>query len=292
MGLGKAFANALLKEGAKVCLSDINEDFGNKTKEEFEERYGKGNVNFVKCDVTKEEQLKNLYDSCEAYFGNAVDIFCGNAGILSWNTKPETWKKTLDINIGGVVCGTEIALERMSKENGGRGGLILNTSSSAGLTHASGFWDRCSYTYPVTKFGIVALTRALGQKSVFDQTGVKFQCICPEAADTAILNPILGETRDFMNKLGLMAPDYVAEAFVLLIKECGNGTAMAVSPGVKPFIYPDNSLSSIQLYKAMIKLLQQVVGVNVVKEWHLMAAILFIVLVLFFMFHIFLNFLF
>ena len=58
------------------------------------------------------------------------------------------------------MCGSEIALERMSKENGGRGGLIVNTASGAGLTH--GFWDRGSYTYPVTKFGVVALTRALG----------------------------------------------------------------------------------------------------------------------------------
>ena len=119
------------------------------------------------------------------------------------------------------MCGTEIALERMSKENGGRGGLIVNTASGAGLTH--GFWDRCSYTYPVTKFGVVALTRALGvsrirfvfcsdlfyyllfqQKSVFDQTGVKFQCICPGFADTAIIKPIVGETRDFMDKIGVM----------------------------------------------------------------------------------------
>ena len=42
-----------------MCISDVNEDIGNKTKEEFEETFGKKSVTFVKCDVTKEEQLKS-----------------------------------------------------------------------------------------------------------------------------------------------------------------------------------------------------------------------------------------
>ena len=59
------------------------------------------------------------------------------------------------------MSGTELALERMSIENGGRGGLIVNTASAAGLTHGVVF-DRDSYSYPVAKHGVVALTRALG----------------------------------------------------------------------------------------------------------------------------------
>merc|ERR1712106_769690 len=47
-GLGKAFAARLLNAGAKVCLSDLNEDVGVKTRNEFEERFGKENVHFIK----------------------------------------------------------------------------------------------------------------------------------------------------------------------------------------------------------------------------------------------------
>lgn len=291
MGLGKAFAEVLLKEGAKVCISDVNEDIGNKTKEEFEETYGKKNVTFVKCDVTREEQLKNLYDNCEAYFDEKVDIFCGNAGIAPY--KAEDWKKTMDIDIIAVMSGTELALERMSIENGGRGGLIVNTASAAGLTHGVVF-DRDSYSYPVAKHGVVALTRALGSKAVFSKTGVKVQCICPTFADTAILTPIPDSGRDKIRKLTtLMTPEYVAEAFLLLIKECGNGAAIAVAPNVKPFLYPDNSFITFFFYaNLLIKLLQQVVGGKVVKEWHLGLALSALVLLIFFMFHIFLNFMF
>ena len=47
-GLGKAFARQLLNAGAKVCISDINLEGGNKTLQEFEEIYGATNVHFLK----------------------------------------------------------------------------------------------------------------------------------------------------------------------------------------------------------------------------------------------------
>merc|ERR1712106_988815 len=73
-GLGKAFASRLLNAGAKVCLSDLNEDVGVKTRNEFEERFGKENVHFIKCDVTKSEDLVSLYDGCEDHFKGKVAI--------------------------------------------------------------------------------------------------------------------------------------------------------------------------------------------------------------------------
>ena len=53
-GLGKAFAIRLLEAGAKVCLSDVNRESGEATLAELQEKYGKGWVGFVSCDVTNE----------------------------------------------------------------------------------------------------------------------------------------------------------------------------------------------------------------------------------------------
>ncbi len=47
-GFGKEFAKRLLQRGAKVCISDVNEELGEKTLNELQATYGKGNVTFKK----------------------------------------------------------------------------------------------------------------------------------------------------------------------------------------------------------------------------------------------------
>ena len=61
-GLGKAFAVKLLEAGAKVCISDVKEDIGKATLEELRVKFGEDRIVYVACDVTKEEQLLNLFD--------------------------------------------------------------------------------------------------------------------------------------------------------------------------------------------------------------------------------------
>lgn len=73
----------------------MREDTGLGTLNEFGERFGQENVHFVKCDVTKDEEIVNLYDSCEAHFNQKVDIFCNNAGI----NHLMGWRKCLQIDI-------------------------------------------------------------------------------------------------------------------------------------------------------------------------------------------------
>ena len=89
-GLGKEFAKVLLENGAKVCISDLKEESGKSTVDEFEKMHGKENVCFVQCDVTKDEQFEKLFDETEAYFNvNCIDLLVNNAGI---NTN-FGWKK-------------------------------------------------------------------------------------------------------------------------------------------------------------------------------------------------------
>ena len=123
-GLGKAFAARLLEVGVKVCISDLNKDKGEATLKELQERFGEDKVCFVPCDVTKDEEFRNLFDKAEEYFNvGCVDILGNNAGV----SPIFGWRKCMEVNIMAVMNGTEIAMERMKKA--GKPGQIINTAS-------------------------------------------------------------------------------------------------------------------------------------------------------------------
>ncbi|XP_035824263.1 15-hydroxyprostaglandin dehydrogenase [NAD(+)]-like [Aplysia californica] len=92
-GLGKAFAEALLGRGSKVCLGDIDETTGVATSEDFKKRFGEENVRFIAVDVTDDGQFEAAFKEAVSTFGR-VDVMVNNAGIL---TEPE-WEKTIQIN--------------------------------------------------------------------------------------------------------------------------------------------------------------------------------------------------
>ena len=105
-GLGKAFAVRLLASGARVCISDLKQESGEKTLAELKERFGEDRVCFVVCNVTDEQEFKGLFDKAEEFFKvSCVDILVNNAGINNnWG-----WRKCMDVNIMAVMMGTEIA---------------------------------------------------------------------------------------------------------------------------------------------------------------------------------------
>ena len=81
-GLGKAYAFKLLENGARVCISDVNEAIGKETLEEFRNKFGDDRVCFVPCDVTKQDQFVSLFDETEKFFAvNCIDMLVNNAGI-------------------------------------------------------------------------------------------------------------------------------------------------------------------------------------------------------------------
>lgn len=92
-GMGKEFAKRLLLSGARVCISDVSSDLGQKTSDEFKETFGKDKVTFKECNVSKKEDWNDLWEHVENYFGDqvrkyskAVPItyaYCSNCKILS-----------------------------------------------------------------------------------------------------------------------------------------------------------------------------------------------------------------
>jgi len=280
-GLGKAFAVRLLEAGAKVCLSDVNISVGEDTLRELQTKHGKDSVHFIKCDVTKTEELTALYDGCEQYFGSKVDIFCNNAGINTyWG-----WKKCMDVNIMAVMAGTELAMERMSLENGGRGGLVVNTASLAGIVHG---WNAESNSYFASKHAVVSLTRSLGREDIFSQTGVKVQCICPAFADTAIINDKDGGDsfrKELNESIGIISVGEVANGFMQLVEHCDNGAALVIYKDTPPMVYYDCSMGIIVVMVAMAKGLNKVFGISRLTIHHQLACIFLFLIFLHFMFN-------
>lgn len=266
-GLGKAFAVKLLEAGAKVCLSDLRQENGEKTMAEMKERFGVGSVCFVKCDVTKEDEFKNLFDKAEEFFKvKCIDILVNNAGI---NTN-FGWRKCMDVNIMAVMMGSEMAMDRMIK-TGRSDHQIINTASMAGM--APGF-GREMIGYSVSKHGVVALTRTMANDP---RHKIQHKCICPAWADTEIVSsvnndPVGSKDASIKEMGGLMTPEYVAEGFLRLVTQCGNGSAMAVLKGFPYLLVPDSSESLIKGMAIMAKLMERVLGVKVVTTRHHVAA--------------------
>ncbi|KAB7497121.1 Alcohol dehydrogenase 1 [Armadillidium nasatum] len=190
-----------------VCLVDICADAGNSLAKVLQDEFGKENVMFAKCDVTSDKEFEDAYNACEKQMGT-VSILCNNAGVLA-----KDYRTTMDTNFGSVVRGTELALKRMGKHNGGEGGFIVNTASVLGA-------ERFPFTpmYCASKAAIIHYTRCMGHEFHYEYSGVHILSVCPCAVDTPSSRP-----RE------------VAEVFLQAIEEHKPGAALAIKYGLKPF---------------------------------------------------------
>lgn len=227
MGIGKAMTEILLQNGAQVVLLDVNKTEGERLTEELNKRYGAEKTLFLSCNVESEEQIKAAFQKTAETFGG-IDILCNNAGILNENT-PE---KTLSINLMGVINGTSLALEHMSKLSGGRGGVIVNTASMAGL----GPLPSCP-VYTASKHGVVGFTRAMAAASALSGYGIRINVLCPGFVQTDLMSNMtsrLGRfsnladaTQQLIEKLGIINVSEVADCLLELVTdETKNGEAL------------------------------------------------------------------
>ncbi|XP_068456619.1 15-hydroxyprostaglandin dehydrogenase [NAD(+)]-like [Clinocottus analis] len=237
MGIGRTITEVLLQNGAKVALLDVNETAGKSLVQVLENQYGRERTLFLNCDVESEEQIKAAFQKAADTFGG-VDGVCNNAGILT----EASWEKTVSVNLMGVIKGSYVALEHMSKLNGGRGGFIINTASMAGL----GPLPSCP-VYTATKHGVIGFTRAMAAASEMSGYGVRFNALCPGFVQTDLFDAInsnLGRfshldeaTRQLMQQFGLVDMSDVAEAVRQMVTdETRNGEAFLVTRQKKEYM--------------------------------------------------------
>uniref|UniRef100_A0A3B4ZF62 15-hydroxyprostaglandin dehydrogenase [NAD(+)] n=1 Tax=Stegastes partitus TaxID=144197 RepID=A0A3B4ZF62_9TELE len=235
MGIGRAITEILLQNGAQVALLDVNKTAGESLMEELNKQYGADRTLFLSCNVESEEQIKAAFQKTAETFGG-IDILCNNAGILN----ESTWEKTVSINLMGVIRGTYLALEHMSKLSGGRGGVIINTASMAGI----GPLPTCP-VYTATKSGVVGFTRAMATASAASGYGIRINVLCPGFVQTDLMSNIttrLGQfshladlAHQLIDKIGIIKVSDVAECLLELVTDdTKNGEALMLSAEYHP----------------------------------------------------------
>ncbi|MGZ5263329.1 MAG: SDR family NAD(P)-dependent oxidoreductase, partial [Kaistella sp.] len=148
-GIGKATALLFAKEGAKVVVSDINENHGNEVVELIKSNGGK--ALFVKANSASPEDNERLVKETVAKFG-ALHISVNNAGIGGEINKVgdmtvEGWDKVIAVNLSGVFYGMKYQIPAMQKSGSGS---VINISSILGQ---AGFANSAGYA--AAKHGVV-----------------------------------------------------------------------------------------------------------------------------------------
>ena len=176
-GVGKDDAILLVKEGAKVVLTDLNEKDGNAVAAQIGD-----NALFVKHDISSEDGWKEVIARTEERFGG-VDILVNNAAILIAgaieDTTLEDWQKIQRVNSDGYFLGCKYGYAAMKKRGGGS---IVNMSSMAGIGGVSSF---CAYS--ASKGAVAALTRSIAAYSRFHQIPIRCNSIHPDGIKTPMV---------------------------------------------------------------------------------------------------------
>ncbi|KAM9476930.1 15-hydroxyprostaglandin dehydrogenase [NAD(+)] [Clarias gariepinus] len=231
-GIGRAAAESLLENHAKVALVDLNQAVGEECKKELDEQYGQDNCIFIQCDVTDGGRLKEAFKSTVERFGK-LDIVINNAGI----NNEKNWEKTIEVNLTSVIKGTYLALEHMSKEYGKGGGVVVNVSSMAAFLHSP-----YQPVYTATKHGVIGFSRSLADASENCNYGVRINVLCPAFVDTQLLLSVECEEtmgkfvrykddiKQKMDLFGVLKPSLIAEGMMRLITDDSlNGAVMKIT---------------------------------------------------------------
>lgn len=233
-GLGRAFSERLLKEGAKVAVADIKNEVGKNFENEMTKIYGENRLKFIQCDVSNQVDLYKSFEEVKSTFGS-LDIVCNNAGIMSYDVADA--RKIMAVNLMAVIEGTYKGIEMMSIKNGGNGGLVINIASAAGLDIMKG-----ESLYSTSKVGVVTFTRSFKYLPVKEEDGVRVNALCPFFCDTEMVKTAVKEFPkqfvDFYLGMGQAQIDDVVKAFMRCVeKETMNGDCTA--------IYPNNTIFDV-----------------------------------------------
>ncbi len=193
-GLGEATVLEFVKEGAKVAIADISE----KGQVFSEELNSKGyETIFVKTDVSREDEIKNLVSKTVEKYGK-LDVMFANAGINIeadvHNLDLATWYKVIDVNLTSVFLSDKYAIEQFQKQ--GTGGVIINTGSIHSLVAREGL-----VPYSASKGGIKMLTQQIAAR--YSKEGVRANAIAPGYIETPLMNTL---SQSVIDKLAGLHP--------------------------------------------------------------------------------------
>ena len=195
-GIGKATAIAFAKQGAKIVIADWAE---NPETIAFIKDLG-NDVIFIKCDVSRSDEVKSMVEKTIATFGR-LDYAFNNAGIEG-NTAPtpdcteDNWDKTIAINLKGVWLCMKYEIPEMLKQGKG---VIINCSSVAGLVGFEGL-----PAYVASKHGVVGLTKTAALECA--KHGIRINAVCPGVIQTPMIDRLTGKKKEAIEQYTALEP--------------------------------------------------------------------------------------
>jgi NAD(P)-dependent dehydrogenase (short-subunit alcohol dehydrogenase family) len=233
-GIGRATAQAFAAEGLKVVVSDLDAANGEATVEAI--RAAGGEASFIRCDVTREAEVKALMDGVIGAYGR-LDYAFNNAGIEIEKGKladggEDEFDAIMAVNVKGVWLCMKHQIPLLLAQGGG---AIVNTASVAGLGAA----PKMSI-YAASKHAVIGLTKSAAIE--YAKKKLRVNAVCPAVIDTDMFrrayeaDPRKADFAAAMHPVGRIGLVEEIAAAVLYLCSDGaaftTGHALAVDGGV------------------------------------------------------------
>tara|TARA_B100000029_G_scaffold475022_1_gene517955 strand:+ start:37 stop:807 length:771 start_codon:yes stop_codon:yes gene_type:complete len=183
-GLGLASSRKLIQEGARVILTDINQQALNDIKEHFKD-FSETQFSTEFLDVTSEESWQEIIEKIELEYGK-INVLVNSAGISLGSdivsTDFEIWKKVHQVNLDSVFLGCKYIIPKMAAHGPGS---IINLSSISGIVAG---WNTAAYNS--SKAGVRLLTKSTALYCAKKGYDIRCNSIHPAFVNTPILDPI------------------------------------------------------------------------------------------------------
>jgi NAD(P)-dependent dehydrogenase (short-subunit alcohol dehydrogenase family) len=213
-GIGRATALAFAEEGARIVVSGRRDEAGHALTQEL--RSLGVEAEFIRADVRRENEVRDLIDKTVARFGR-LDVAVNNAGTegkpgLVTQQTPESYAATFDINVLGVLLCMKHEMRAMQAQGSGS---IVNLSSTMGHRGAPG-----ASLYTASKHAVEGLTKSVALEGA--ASGIRVNAVAPGPVETEMLDRFTGTAE---RKAGLVAgvplkrvgtPAEIADAIVFV----------------------------------------------------------------------------